>query len=983
MCCQQAGYRGGGSDFANEFAFAGLSSPELMRPFYISLIALFGVALPAAQAITPQEAEFFEKNIRPVLSEQCYKCHGPEKQKAALRVDSRAALLKGTDDGPVVVPGKPEDSSFIKSLRHEGDSNMPAKADKLPDTQIAAFTQWVRMGMPWPDDGGPAKPSTQQAAAASLWSLKPVSAPAIPAVKDPGHWAKSPVDQFLLAKLEPKGIAPSPAASKRTLIRRATYDLTGLPPTPAEIDAFEKDSSAGAFAKVVDRLLASPRYGERWGRYWLDVARYADTKGYVFTEERRYPYSYTYRDWVIRSLNEDLPYDQFIVQQLAGDQVATPQDQRPLAALGFLTLGRRFLNSQPDVIDDRIDVVCRGLMALTVTCARCHDHKFDPITQKDYYALYGVFASSVEPASKDLPLLPNGEDAKSQKEYEQKSAELQGKVSAYLETERVYLAYRTLATSGVFAVLPPTIVEKYLDRAGENELRRLRKGVDELNAGPLAPPRAMAMVDAPQPVKPHVFIRGNPGRPGEEVPRRFLAVLSAGNPQPFKNGSGRMELARAIASKDNPLTARVMVNRVWNLHFGAGLVRTPADFGTKGEAPTNPELLDYLATRFVQDGWSIKKLHRLIMLSSAYQQTSDDRPEAARIDPENRLVWRMNRRRLDFEAFRDSLLAAAGPLDPTMFGRPVELTTAPYAKRRAVYGFIDRQNLPGVFRTFDFATPDTTSAQRHVTTVPQQALFMMNSPFVVEEARALVAKPEYQGQQPYEAQIHELYECVFARKAEASEVDAGLRFVTDVITAPPAHEVEAPLWEYGYGHYDEASHRVDFHPLPFFNGTAWQGGAKVPDKTLGFVTINASGGHAGNDSAHCTIRRWVAPADATVSVSGLVKRPSERGDGILVRVVSSRTGELMNVVVPPKGSQEVKVEGIEVKKGDAIDFLVDCRANNDSDSFEWHPLVASQAGEWDSQIQFAGPPAPRAPSLKAWEQYAQVLLETNEFVFID
>ena len=954
-----------------------------MRPFHLSLIALFGVASPAVQAITPQETEFFEKNIRPVLSEQCYKCHGPEKQKAALRVDSRAALLKGTDDGPVVVPGKPEDSSFIKSLRHEGDSNMPAKADKLPDMQIAAFAQWVRMGMPWPEDNGPVKPSAQQAAAANLWSLKPVSALAIPAANDPGHWAKSPVDQFILAKLGAKGIAPSPAASKRTLIRRATYDLTGLPPTPAEIEAFEKDPSPDAFAKVVDRLLASPRYGERWGRYWLDVARYADTKGYVFTEERRYPYSYTYRDWVIRSFNADLPYDQFIIQQLAGDQVATPQDQRPLAALGFLTLGRRFLNSQPDIMDDRIDVVCRGLMGLTVTCARCHDHKFDPITQKDYYALYGVFASSVEPASKDLPLLPGGEDPKSEKEYEKKSEELQGKVSDYLETQRALFAYRTLPALGMFAVVPQALVEKYLDRAGMNGLRKLRKDVDELNAGPLAPPRAMAMMDAPQPMKPHVFIRGNPGRPGEEVPRRFLAVLSGGDPQPFKNGSGRMELARAIASKDNPLTARVMVNRVWNLHFGAGLVRTPSDFGTKGEPPTNPELLDYLATRFIQDGWSIKKLHRLIMLSSAYQQTSDDRPDAAGLDPENRLVWRMNRRRLDFEAFRDSLLAAAGQLDPTMFGRPVELTTAPYAKRRAVYGFIDRQNLPGVFRTFDFATPDTTSAQRHVTTVPQQALFVMNRPFVVEEARALVAKPEYQGQQPYEAQIHELYQCVFARKAEAPEVDAGLRFVTDGITAPKTQEVEIPIWEYGYGRYDENSRRVEFHALPFFSGKSWQGGAKVPDATLGFVTLTPSGGHAGNDPAHCTIRRWVAPADATVAVSGLVRRPSERGDGILVRVVSSRTGELMNAVVPPKGSQEVKIDGIEVKKGDTVDFLVDPRANNDSDSFEWHPLVASPAGEWDSQIQFAGPPAPRPPSLKAWEQYAQVLLETNEFVFID
>ena len=380
-------------------------------------------------------------------------------------------------------------------------------------------------------------------------------------------------------------------------------------------------------------------------------------------------------------------------------------------------------------------------MGLTVTCARCHDHKFDPISQKDYYALYGVFGSSVEPASKDLPVLPSDVDPKTKAEYESKSAEIEGRMASFLAARRLFIAYRNLPLLGTFTVVPPTAVERLLDRSGFNELRKIQNELSALNAGPLAPPRAMALLDAAQPMKPHVFIRGNPARPGEEVPRRFLTVLSGGNPQPFKNGSGRLELARSIASKDNPLTARVMVNRVWNLHFGAGLVRTPGDFGTKGEPPTNPELLDYLATRFIQDGWSVKKLHRLIMLSSAYQQTSDDRPDAEKLDPENRLVWRMNRRRLDFEALRDSLLAAAGQLDSTMGGHSVELSTPPFAKRRAVYGFIDRQNLPGVFRTFDFATPDTTSAQRHVTTVPQQALFMMNSPFVVEQARALVAKP--------------------------------------------------------------------------------------------------------------------------------------------------------------------------------------------------------------------------------------------------
>lgn len=945
--------------------------------------ALACAVVPGAMAISPQETEFFEKQVRPVLVEQCYKCHGPEKQKGALRMDSRAAILKGTDEGPIVVPGKPDQSEFIKSIKHIGDSKMPEKADKLPDAQIAALEQWVKMGMPWPENDGPAKPSASMDVAKTHWSLQPVKAATPPTVKDEQHWVQSPIDQFILAKLEEKKITPSPKAAKRTLLRRATFDLTGLPPTQAEVEDFEKDNSPDAFAKVVDRLLASPHYGERWARYWLDVARYADTRGYLAGgEERRYPFSYTYRDWVIGAFNQDMPYDQFVIQQLAGDRVATPEDPRPMAALGFLTLGRRFLNSTPDIIDDRIDTVCRGLMGLTVACARCHDHKFDPIQQKDYYALYGVFASSVEPTWKDLPILPTGKDPANQVEYNKQLGDLESQLGKFMDSQRRVFAMRTIATLGVPAVIPPEVQEKILDKQGKQDSVKLRNKIDELNAGPLAPPRPQAMVDAPQPMNPHVFIRGNPGRPGEAVPRRFIQVLSKGDPQPFKDGSGRLELAKAIASKDNPLTARVLVNRVWNLHFGAGLVRTPGDFGTKGDAPTHPELLDYLASRFMNEGWSIKKLHRAIMLSSVYEQSSDLRTDAAQADPENRLLWHMNRRRLDFEAMRDSLLAVAGQLDPAIGGHPVELTTAPFAKRRAVYGLIDRQNLPGVFHTFDFATPDSTSPQRHVTTVPQQALFMMNNPFVIQQAQALVAKPEFQQPQAYEAQIQEVYERVYARKATNLEVDAGLRFVMNAITNPHPRDEEKSAWEYGWGAYDEASKHVDFHKLTFFGGKAWQGGAKLPDATLGYVTINSDGGHAGNDHAHNTIRRWTAANDGVISISGAVQRPSDHGDGIVARVVSSRAGELFKSDVAPKGSVEVKLEKIEVKKGDTIDFLVDLKETLDSDGFVWHPLIRGSS-EWDSKAQFAGPPAALPKDLTPWEQFAQVLLETNEFVFVD
>ncbi|HZT79770.1 MAG TPA: DUF1549 and DUF1553 domain-containing protein [Gemmataceae bacterium] len=598
--------------------------------------------------------------------------------------------------------------------------------------------------------------------------------------------------------MEEKGHRPAPPADRRTLLRRITFDLIGLPPTPEEVDAFLNDPSPDAYEKVVDRLLASPHYGERWGRHWLDVARYADTKGYVFTDERRFPFSYTYRDWVIRSLNEDLPYDQFVLQQLAADQLlpltlSSPpaaggegrvggDDKRSLAAMGFLTLGRRFLNNPHDIIDDRIDVVCRGLMGLTVACARCHDHKYDPISQKDYYALYGVFASSVEP--KELPVLMEPTPSPAYRAYEKELAVLQKAVDDYREAHKAELAAR--------------------NRKHRDELRRLQKKVDQLRVThPGAPPQAMVLVDAPQPVQPHVFRRGNPNNPGEAVPRQFLEVLSGPDRKPFTHGSGRLELAQAIASKDNPLTARVLVNRVWMHHFGQGLVRTPGNFGLRGDPPTHPELLDWLAAEFMGDAsggvdarrdqpggspasggvdprhgaWSLKRLHRLILLSNTYRQSCDGDPRLLQSDPDNHLLGRMNRRRLDFESLRDSLLAAAGRLDLKAGGRPVDITSAPFSTRRTVYGFIDRQNLPGVFRTFDLASPDTSTPQRFQTTVPQQALYLMNSPFVQEQARHLIARPEVAAQQDAAARVRLLYRLLYGRPAEPDEVELGVRFV--------------------------------------------------------------------------------------------------------------------------------------------------------------------------------------------------------------
>jgi mono/diheme cytochrome c family protein len=723
---------------------------------YVLLVCSTGVGAPPTQKpIAPQAAEFFETKVRPILANHCVSCHGPKKQQAELRLDSKMGLLKGSDSGPVIIPGDPDKSPLIRAIRHTGDPKMPPR-EKLPDNVIAALTAWVKMGAPWPETPTTSGTLTVAEVRPRHWSFQPVREPLLPANATPKVAYANPVDDFITAKLEKQNLTLSPEADRRTLLRRLSFDLIGLPPTPEEFAAFEEDSAPDAYEKVVERLLASPHYGERWARHWLDVARYADNKGYVFEEERRYPFAYTYRDYVIRSLNEDLPYDQFIVHQLAADRLDLKHDPRPLAAMGFLTLGRRFLNNTPDIIDDRIDVTMRGLQGLTVACARCHDHKFDPIPSRDYYSLYGVFASSVEP--KELPSIALPTPTPTRLDYQQKLTRLQQDVEDFKKKHAAEL--------------------KANNRKFADQLRGLQKKVDQLKAvHPGAPASAMVLNDAPNLFQPYVFLRGNPGNRGESVPRRYLEVVAGEQRKPFTEGSGRLELARAIASKDNPLTARVLVNRVWMHHFGQGLVRTPSDFGLRGEPPTHPELLDYLAARFMENGWSIKKLHRLIVLSRTYRQRSDERQDARLIDPENRLLSRMNRRRLDFEAMRDGLLAVSGQLDRTMAGAPVDIVKVPSVPRRTLYGFIDRQNLPGMFRTFDLASPDAHVAQRHSTTVPQQALFLMNNPLVVEQARQLIARPEIASLTTPEQRIDRLHRVLYGRAPDAEETTLGVRFI--------------------------------------------------------------------------------------------------------------------------------------------------------------------------------------------------------------
>ncbi len=759
----------------------------------------FSFAAPPT-SLKAEDLQFFETNIRPLLSENCYECHShmAKKIKAGLVLDSRDGLLHGGSSGPAIVPGQPDDSLLIQAIRYtDADLKMPPDdhGGKLSEQQIAALTEWVRRGAPDPRvPAAVADGASYGAASRDHWSFKPVKKPEVPAATAHADWVQSPIDQFILKDLAAAGLAPSPLADKRTLIRRVTFDLTGLPPTEVEVQRFVADDSPQAFAKVVDRLLDSPHYGERWARYWMDVARYSDTKGDApRRDDPRFPDAWTYRDYLIEAFNTDKPYNQFIVEQLAADRLVAsaatkahlagqpaPNDQHILAALGFLRLGNQHDGRRNDIIDDRIDVTSKAFLGLTVSCARCHDHKFDPIPTKDYYSLYGVFANTTEPKSvfseptlvTKLPVTPDLQD------YMAKARELTTK-SADLQQQ--FLDFRRT---------------KSRDAAKRRELARAEAvlqreiGALEMNH-PGAPARAHVVTDVAAPKDYPVLLRGEVQNEGEIVPRRFLEALS---PDPkkravWKKGSGRLELAQAIADPKNPLTARVLVNRLWQQHFGAGFVNSPDDLGHMGGAPAHPELLDWLATKFVEDGWSIKKLQRTILLSSTYQQDSQPNAAGLAADPDNKLLWHYGVRRMDFEEIYDSLLAIAGTLDPTLGGRPVTPTSEGFGKRRALYFLIDRRNPPELLTQFDFPNPDTPSGRRFTTTVPQQALFLMNSPLVIETSRKLTHRPDFTRFERDEDRVSLLYMAIFQRPPTDDEIQLGLDYVR---ANPAGTSLEAP-----------------------------------------------------------------------------------------------------------------------------------------------------------------------------------------------
>lgn len=754
------------------------------------------VGTAVADELSPEASAFFESRIRPVLVKQCFECHSADAKtvEAKFRVDSRSGLRQGGESGPAIVPGKPDESRLIRALRYTGSevSEMPP-SEKLSPEVIADFEKWVAMGAPDPrtDDGTVVDTKIDFAKARQFWSFRRPRRHAVPVVAN-SSWLRRPIDAFVLRKMESAQVTPAVEAERRTLLRRVTYDLIGLPPTPGDVQEFVNDESPNAYERLVDRLLASPRYGERWGRHWLDVVRYAEDNTNMGPHNGPYPNGWRYRDWVVSALNEDVPYDEFVVRQLATDLLPEtgPED---LPALGLFGLGPQnhkevqlsrlvIQNRYADDWEDRVDVIGRGLLGLTLACARCHDHKYDPIRTADYYAIAGVFASSRQTTGPiiDQSLVDASEPARERvKQLEAETAKLEKAIAARKKEDP-----KQGATAEETAKLQEQSEEiSRLKRTPYYELPIAHILTEEtILVEETDGTRVKLAVYPNRPRDLPIFVRGNAGKHGAVVPRRFVEVLCDDGPKRFERGSGRLELARAIVSSENPLTARVIVNRIWQFHFCRGLVSSPSNFGALGERPTHPELLDDLAVRFVENGWSLKWLHREIVTSATYRQSSTASENTRRVDPDGRLLTRFPRRRLEIEPLRDTILAVTGRLDGRIGGPSSDVDAAQFV-RRTIYGKVSRHKLATTLANFDFPDPTIHSAGRSVTTTPLQQLFMLNAPFV-RNAAAVLATELINKQSTTAARIDALHERLFTRPATEDDRRAALNFLGTELDDP-------------------------------------------------------------------------------------------------------------------------------------------------------------------------------------------------------
>jgi len=803
-------------------AFIKILATVIITSSYLLCVLFSTRSVSAQQQPSSEGIEFFEKKIRPVLESKCYGCHSTRSTRlqGGLLLDSREGMLKGGNSGqPSIRTGDPDSSPLIRAIRYTDSKLQMPPTGQLPADQARDFEAWVKMGAPDPRVQASSAEASWQAydlnEARKFWSLQAIKNPPLPEVNNKA-WIKSPVDRFMLASLESKGLKPTADADKRTLIRRATFDLTGLPPTPEEVDSFLNDTSAKAFERVIDRLLGSPRYGERWGRHWLDIVRYADTAG--CNSDFPVPAAYKYRNYVIKSFNQDKPYDRFIREQIAGDLLTAKSEAEKyenIIATGYLAMSRRFGSRNKEfnlTIDDTIDNLSKTFLGLSVSCARCHNHKFDPIPTKDYYALYGIFNSSryafpgaeIYPHPADMVALASGQPAETFYKWQKELAALDDK-KEFLTAEQGAAARNKAAKEKKLKEAqqhPPSQenssekrsnnqsisteqntakseLKKDLHPAGElrpadydrdamnwslaskstrmpeevsAETVEVRARIAELGEHPSKVDKAYAVVEGLS-ANARIHRKGDPRDLGEEVPRGFLTILGGQKLPADHKGSGRDYLANWIADANNPLTARVMVNRIWQYHFGKGLVPTPNDFGSRGETPTHPELLDYLATQFIKSGWSVKAMHRLIMLSRVYQLKVTDDSRNAAIDANNNLLWRFNRRRLSAEEIRDAMLAVSGSLDRTMgeahpfqpesewhYTQHNQFFAVYDNNRRSIYLMQQRQKKHPLMEIFDGADTNAITSPRPLSTTPLQALFLMNNPFVHQQADYLAVR---------------------------------------------------------------------------------------------------------------------------------------------------------------------------------------------------------------------------------------------------
>ncbi len=895
---------------------------HLRSPFSIALIvalAIWGalcfkkVTLAEELSSMTQTADFtfFEQRVRPLLIERCYECHSSESGNAEgqLLLDSKPSMRTGGTRGDVLAKeANATEALLIRAVLYaEPELQMPPDG-KLPDSEIAILREWI--------DTGAADPRVEKAPeAASLEKFDPTQ-----------HWAFQkpkraelalaldstdaidPIDQLINRQLSNLAgttnlIASNPRASDEVMIRRLYNDLLGLPPTMQAIEQFKNDSQAKKYERLVDSLLSEDAFAERMTRHWMDVMRYSDTKGYVFTESREYPMAFTYRDWLILAFKNDLPYDKFLRYQLAADVIEPANENGNQAALGMLTLGRRFLNNRHDIADDRIDLVTRGLMGLSVACARCHDHKFDPVTMGDYYSLHSVFINSKE-----------SNDA----------------------TKHLYLS-------------------------------------DDENIKPAV-----------------IFKRGNSNSRGAEVDKRFVKFISLSKEYELKNGSGRIDLADAITDPENPLTARTYVNRVWGWMLNKSIVSTPSDLGVRSPEPLHREVLDELAVSFIADGWSTKKLVRRIVLTQAYQRSSDHSETWASLDPTNEFLWRGERRRLDFEALRDGMLASTGLLDRKIGGKSETLFGERYSTRRTLYAYIDRQNLPNVFRAFDFANPDTHVPQRLQTTVPQQGLFLLNNDFIIDLSIRMSSDlqstldanvdDESITADAYRRLIVQAFERILRRRPHEEERALAKNFLMSEQSS--ALDLPEARWHYGYGSWSREELRLlDFNPLPFFEDGRWKGSKALPDPEIGWCFLSSDGGHPGEAGKKAIVRKWVAPRDGVINLRSSVQHKNKKSDGV-IHVVFLNAEAISPMLEIVDNEKSFVQEAVIVKANDEIAFLVDAIQTIDSDSFKSNAQIeySDNNQRFDSVQNFSGPK--KEPPNKL-AQLIQGLLICNEFCFID